>query len=47
MRVDVHICLGVQVHEVEDDAHIVQEGEAGHEFFIVNAGTCHCYKTLN
>ena len=36
----------VQVREVEDDENIVQEGEAGHEFFIVNAGACHCYKTL-
>jgi CRP-like cAMP-binding protein len=35
----------VQVREVGDDEVIVQEGEAGHEFFIIKSGACHCYKT--
>ncbi len=34
----------MEVRNFEDGQTIVQEGDAGAEFFIIQSGNCNCYK---
>jgi hypothetical protein len=40
-------CVCAQVRKVSSGEVIVNEGDDGHEFYIIQKGACNCYKTLS
>ncbi len=38
------VAESMEVRQYKDDEVIVEEGADGNEFFIIESGSCHCFK---